>query len=157
MVVGIIPSRMGFRLHDCLRQDSQQMRDSKQMSFLGTKKEREKWGRCGHMCVECNYTYILYMPVHGWVAQLCLTLCDFIDCSLPGSSVHGILQARILEWLPFSSPSWPRDWTRVSCIAGRFFTIWATREALYIPMFRLLDHMKFQNCALEIVWEKWTG
>ena len=50
----------------------------------------------------------------------------------PGSSVHGILQARILEWfaIPFSSRfSWPRDWTWVSCIAGRFFTIWATREA----------------------------
>ena len=39
------------------------------------------------------------------VAQLCLTLCDSVDCSLPGSSLHGILQARILEWvLPFPSP-----------------------------------------------------
>ena len=66
------------------------------------------------------------------VAQLCLTLCDPRECSLPGSSVHGILQARILEWvaMPFSrGPSWPRDRTQVSCIAGRFFTIWATREA----------------------------
>ena len=47
-------------------------------------------------------------------------------------SVHGILQARILEWaaIPFSrGSSWPRDQTRVSCTAGRFFTIWATREA----------------------------
>ena len=54
------------------------------------------------------------------------------DCSLPGSSVHGILQARIPERLaiPFSrGSSWLRDWTRVSCIAGRFFTVWATREA----------------------------
>ena len=51
-----------------------------------------------------------------------------MDCSLPGSSVHGILQARILEWvaIPFSTgSSWPRDWTWVSCIAGRFFTVWA--------------------------------
>ena len=66
------------------------------------------------------------------VAQSCPTLCNSMDCSLPGSSVHGILQARILEWIaiPFSQgSSWPRDWTRVSCIAGRFFTIWATREA----------------------------
>ena len=38
------------------------------------------------------------------VTQLCLTLCDRMDCSLPGSSVHGILQARILEWLPLPSP-----------------------------------------------------
>ena len=66
------------------------------------------------------------------VAQLCPTLYDPMDCSLPGSFVHGILQARILEWvaIPFSGgSSWPRDWTWVSCIAGRFFTIWATREA----------------------------
>ena len=59
--------------------------------------------------------------------QLCLTLCNPIDYR-----VHGILQARILEWLafPFSrGPSQPRDWTQVSCIAGEFFTSWATREA----------------------------
>ena len=52
---------------------------------------------------------------------------------LPGFSVHGILQTRILEWVavPFSrGSSQPRDWTQVSRIAGRFFTIWATREAL---------------------------
>ena len=52
--------------------------------------------------------------------------------TLPGSSVHGILQARTQEWvaIPLSrGSSWPRDWIRVSCIAGRFFTIWATREA----------------------------
>ena len=66
------------------------------------------------------------------VTQSCLTLCDPMDCSPPGSSVHGILQARILEWvaIPFSrGSSQPRDGTQVSCIAGRFFTIWATREA----------------------------
>ena len=58
-------------------------------------------------------------------------LWDPMDCSLPGSSVHGILQARILEWvfIPFSrGHSWPRDWTQVFCIAGRFFTNWATWE-----------------------------
>ena len=52
--------------------------------------------------------------------------------SPPGSSVHGILHARILEWvaIPFSrGSSQPRDRTRVSCVAGRFFTDWATREA----------------------------
>ena len=56
----------------------------------------------------------------------------FMDCSLPDSSVHGILQARMLEWvtIPFSSrSSQPRDWTQVSCIAGRFFALWATGEA----------------------------
>ena len=54
-----------------------------------------------------------------------------MDCSLPGSSVHGILQARTLEWVAIAfsvgSPP-PRDRTWVSCMAGRFFTIWDTRE-----------------------------
>ena len=56
-----------------------------------------------------------------------------MDCSLPGSSVHGILQARILKWvaIPFSrESSQARNQTRVSYIAGRFFTNWAMREAL---------------------------
>ena len=66
------------------------------------------------------------------VIQSCLTLCDPLDCSPPGSSVHGILQARILDWVafPFSrGSSWPKRQTCDSCIAGRFFTIWAVREA----------------------------
>ena len=59
------------------------------------------------------------------VYQLCLTLCDPVDCSPPGSSVHGILQARILEWVAFPSSrgsSRPRNGTGVSCTAGGFFT-----------------------------------
>ena len=65
------------------------------------------------------------------VAQSCPILCDPMDCSLPGSSVRGIFQSRILEWVAFSfyrRSSWPRDWTRVSRMVGRRFTIWATRE-----------------------------
>ena len=61
--------------------------------------------------------------------QLCTTLCNPMNCSPPGSFVLGILQARILEWVAMLSSrgsSRPRDWTRVSCIADRFFTIWAT-------------------------------
>ena len=53
------------------------------------------------------------------VAQLCPTLCDSMGCSRPGSSVHGISQARILEWVDIS---FSRDQIRVSCITGRFFT-----------------------------------
>ena len=63
------------------------------------------------------------------VAQSCLTLCDPIDCSPPGSSVHGILQARILVWVAIfcsRGSSRPRDRTQVSCVAGRFFAAWAT-------------------------------
>ena len=59
------------------------------------------------------------------VAQSCLTLRDPTDCSPPGSCVHGILQARILEWVAVSSSrgsSWPRDQIWVSCTAGRFLT-----------------------------------
>ena len=58
--------------------------------------------------------------------QSCLTLCDPKDCSQPVSSVHGILQARIPEWvaIPFSRRSFqPRDQTQISCIAGRFLTV----------------------------------
>ena len=64
------------------------------------------------------------------VAQLCLTLCNPMDCSLTCFSVHGILQARILEWVAISfsrRSSRPRDWTWVSRIVGRRFTIWATK------------------------------
>ena len=59
------------------------------------------------------------------VAQSCLTLCDPMDCSPPGSSVHEIFQARILEWVAISfsrGSSQPRDLTWVSCTAYRFFT-----------------------------------
>ena len=69
---------------------------------------------------------------HVLVVQLCPTVCNPMDSSPSGSSVHGILQTRIMEWVasPFSrGSSRPRDRTCVSCIAGRFFTTWATREA----------------------------
>ena len=75
--------------------------------------------------------------MHNWsevlIAQLCLTLCNPIDFSPPGSSVHRVLQARILEWvaMPFSRwSSRPRNQTWVSHMAGSFFTIWATRKAI---------------------------
>ena len=63
----------------------------------------------------------------GHIAQSCPTLCNLMGCT-----VHGILQARILEWVAFSfskGSSQLRDWTQVSHIAGRFFTSLATREA----------------------------
>ena len=69
-------------------------------------------------------------------AQSCPTLCNPMDCSPPGSSVHGILQARVLEWVAISfsrSSSWLRDRTRVSCTVGRRFTTWATREVPLLP------------------------
>ena len=68
------------------------------------------------------------------VAQSCLTLCDPMDCSPPGSSVHEDVQARILKWVAMPSSrgsSRPTDRTQVSCIAGGFFTIRATREVCW--------------------------
>ena len=65
------------------------------------------------------------------VPQLCPALCDPMDYSLSGSSVHGIFQARVLEWIAISfsrGSSQPRNRTRVSRIAGRRFTVWPTRE-----------------------------
>ena len=65
------------------------------------------------------------------ITQACPTLCDPLDCNPPGSSVHGILQARILKWVafPFSrGSSQPRYWIWVSCVTGRFFYHWDTRE-----------------------------
>ena len=90
-----------------------------------------------------NVPYILGKPVYMFspglgveseVAQLCPTLRYPMDCSPPGSSVHGIFQERILEWVVISfsrGSSQPRDWTQVSLIAGRCFNLWATREAPY--------------------------
>ena len=66
--------------------------------------------------------------------QSCPTPCDPMDCSPPGSSVHGIVQAGILEWVAifFSrGSSWPRDWSHVSCIAGRFFTTEMPGEPIF--------------------------
>ena len=71
------------------------------------------------------------------VWSLSPTLCDPMDCSLPGSSVHGILQARILEWVAISFSrgfSWSNVWTCISCIGRRILYHWATKEAWLLPI-----------------------
>ena len=76
--------------------------------------------------------YTLSCKKESESAQLCPTLCDPMDYSLPGSSVHEIFQAVVLEWIAISFPrgsSQTRNQTQDSCITGGFFTIWATREA----------------------------
>ena len=88
------------------------------------------------------------------MAQLCPTLWDLMDCNLTGFSVHGILQARILQWvaIPFSrGSSQHRNQTQVSFIAGRFFTVWTTREAqlgLYSPRNSPGQNTGVGNCSL---------
>ena len=77
-----------------------------------------------------------------YIAQLFLTLCDPLDCSPPGSSVHGILQARILEWVAISSSrgsSQPRDWTHISCISC------ISRRILYHWVTTMMIKSKIRN------------
>ena len=84
------------------------------------------------------------------VAQLWLTLCDPMDCSPPGSSVDGILQARILQWvaIPFSrASSRPRFWTRVSCIGRQILYHWATK---YTAKVNLIQGEKPKTMHIEI-------
>ena len=81
------------------------------------------------MATPCSMWNLSSLCVGAKSLQLCLTLCDPMGYSPPGSSVCGILQAPTLEWdaMPSSrESSQPSDQTQVSCFAGRFFTIWAT-------------------------------
>ena len=81
-------------------------------------------GKQGHLMQRTKLLYLVCV-----CAQSCPILCNPMDCSPPGSSVHRIFQARILEWVAisfFRGSSWPRDWTLVSCvscIAGGFLPL----------------------------------
>ena len=89
-------------------------------------------------CILCSVASILFD-----------SFCDPLDYSLPGFSVRGILQARILEWVavPSSKGSFqPRNWTCVSCIAGRFFTQWATTG------FDPCQHNTYKHTHIHTVW-----
>ena len=125
----------------------------------------------GHFTV---LTRILGVQIVVVVTVSCLTLCNPMDCGPPGSSAHGILQARILEWVAMPSSrgsSWHEDWTQVSWtagrffFAGRFFTVWAIgscRETRYSAVYKLLlrlpvsfsggggTHLEF--CEESAVW-----
>ena len=102
-------------------------------------------------------TKYVKMKVKVLVIQSCLILWNHMDCSPVGSSVHGILQARILEWvaIPFSRrSSWARDWTQVSCTEARFSTVQVTRfwkcQSLHsvILLYRIQRKHKIQKCGL---------
>ena len=85
-----------------------------------------------HFSIElCFFLVLSRKKVKVLVTQSHPALCEPMDYSPPGFSVHGIFQARILEWVAISfsrRSSWPRDLTWISFIAGRFFTVWATRS-----------------------------
>ena len=99
-------------------------------------------------------------PKNYCVAQSCLTLCDSVDCSLPGFSVHGILQARILEWVTISfsrGSSRPWDRTQVSCFGGRCFMslqkatdLLLFNRLLLYPFFPLIAVLSFPK----LCWSK---
>ena len=90
------------------------------------------------------------------VAQTCPAPRDTMDCSLPGSSVHGIFQARILEWVAISSSrvsSQPRDWTCVSCIDRWILYHWATWETcMLVVEERKLSCLMFSELLGSVVW-----
>ena len=95
--------------------------------------------------------FVLFLNGESEVAQSCPTLCNPMDCSLPGSSVHGIFQARVLEWVAISfsrGSSRPRDGTQGLRIAGRRFTIWATREAHYLFLLFATPHSMWDFSSL---------
>ena len=91
---------------------------------MGLQRNRHNWSTLAHIYSESES--------ESEFVQFCPTLCYPMDCSLSGSSVHGIFQARLLEWIVISlsrGSSQPRNWTQVSHTAGRLFTVWATRQA----------------------------
>ena len=125
-VHGVAKSRTQLRLSN----NSSTLKESLWLLCLGRwqgQKQEDKSGMHFHLPLigrlehECMH------------AQLCLTLCDPMDYSLPGYSVHGIIQARILEWVTISfsrRSSWPRDQTCISCIGSWILNHWAIWEAL---------------------------
>ena len=104
--------------------------------------------------------YLLACTVLCLVAQSCPTLCDSMDCSPPGSSVHGIFQARILEWvaMPYSrGSSQPRDGTQVSCTACGFLPSELPGKPIFLPtfpklLFILLLELSTQVTILTNLW-----
>ena len=103
----------------------------------------------------CSWTIVTLQSMWKWVTLSCLTLWDPMDCSLPDSSVHGILLASVLEWVAMTSSSrsfQPSDRTQVSHNAGRFFTTWATSEAQ-----RIQKHFKMTQKPewMSSQWPNW--
>ena len=108
-----------------------------------------------YICV-CEYIYMHIYMCSG--SRSCLTLCGSLDCSLPGSSVHGIFQARILKWVAISSSMgsfWPRDQTPISCTDRWVLYDWAEKE-LYIGGSRVSKrlHLAF-HCSISFSASLW--
>ena len=140
--------------------------------FLRGSSQSRNWTRVS--CVSCIGRWILYhwvtretLLVVVFVTQSCPTLWDPTDCSPPGSSAHGILQERILEWvaMPFSrGSSQPRGWTWDSSIAGIFFTIWSIGKSSsstkhWFSFFYYANCLSFYNTNILLIkylWKKFS-
>ena len=134
-VHGILQARIPESVAFPFSRGSSQPRDQTQVSHIADGFFTSWTTRKAH---ELRGATILLKPTHAKSLQSCLILCDPMGCSRPGSFVHGILQARILEWgaMPSSrGSSQPRDRTQVSHNAEGFFTIWATMEAPWSVIF----------------------
>ena len=95
--------------------------------------------------------YIAWKTVKVLVTQSCPTLCNHMDCSLTSSSVRGIFQARILEWIAivFSEGfARPQNWTPVSCIAGSVFTVWVTGKPMLFSCSVVSNTLLLQQAGL---------
>ena len=128
----------------------------------GEKRKRMKWQNKQFSVARNRVWGFLFLKkslkkVKVLVTQSCPTLCNLMDYSLSGSSIHGILQARILDWaaIPFSrGSSQSGDRTQVSCIAGRFFTVWARRDKEKKILMSILFH---EECIITILTHIWLS
>ena len=111
-----------------------------------------------------HFSKCLWGPPLLFSLYVCTTLCNPMDCSLPGSSVHGISQARLLEWVAISCSRegsirthvWPSGWTHISCIGRQILYLWATKEAHSgdPKCLQILALMSEQKGTLFSFWEK---
>ena len=157
------PSNVGVHHNECSNGGSNKW--SRHLSFhLG--QTEDKFALCDPMrelnvCwrsleLQAVFLSLIHVKVKVLVTQSCPTLSNPMDSNPPGFSVHRIFQARILEWLaiPFSrESSQPRDGTWLSCIASRFFTVWATRGFIhvYTPVIGCFMHSVFPKIDVNII------
>ena len=97
----------------------------------------------------------LYIKACAKSLQTCLTLCNPIDYSPPGSSVHGILQVRILEWVAMLSSResfWARDWTHISCVSCRADEFFTAEPLGKLTSKHSSNEMTIQTTSNKIIW-----
>ena len=123
-------SQTFYRSVKCTEKVQSKFSHSENPCSLFPDHESECYQYCRSLCVPSRH-HACPRKSESEVTWSCPILCDPMNCSLSGSSIHGIFQARVLEGVAISisrGSSWPRDRTQVSHIVGRCFTIWITRE-----------------------------